>query len=98
MPVLDFKIDSSGMVSGGKKVTDTLAGITKESDSAFGGIGKLGTGMSKVAVGAVAAFTAAILGAGVSLVAMGVESAVALEEIQNKFDVVFSGMTEEAEA
>ena len=97
MPIVELTIDSSGALTGAKQYDQAAGQVTRSTQKAEGALTRMREGVNRLGP-VIAAGGAAI---GTAFVAIGkhtIDAASAMEETQNKFDVVFRGMTEEAEA
>jgi len=86
MPVIQLELDSKGAISSLQKFDKAVDVTEKKSVSAFGKMSG--------AVGMISGLIGTVMGAAVtSLAVASVDAAAKMEEAQNKYDVVFRGMT-----
>jgi ribosomal protein L7/L12 len=93
MPVIQLELDSTGAVSSLQRFDNAADATAANTETAFSrmrsGVNKFG----KAAGVAMAAASVAVLAFGMK----ALESAARMEETQNKYDVVFDGMTDKAD-
>jgi hypothetical protein len=92
MPVVELTVDSSGAVTGLKQYEGEVQRAGRSTDSLGGKVKSIGASFAK--------FTAIVTAVGSSLVVglgmKAVQAASLMEDTQDKFDVVFNGMTDSA--
>jgi hypothetical protein len=90
MPVIQLELDSKGAISSLQKFDRAVDKTEANSETAFGKIRTSVNAMGKVAGAALAVATAALVAFGVK----AIDAASRMEEAQNKYNVVFRGMTD----